>query len=86
MAKKKLKSTPDPTNKDRAKWANKALLVFAKEVGQEQDLKLDPSTVAGDFLADLMHWCNAHDIDFEDILSRGQGHYAHEIKEENDNA
>lgn len=44
----------EPTNTDRAEWAEEALQVFMKRTGSDID------TAVGDLLADLMHWCDTH--------------------------
>lgn len=33
----------------------------------------------GDIIADILHWCDAHGEDFEDLLRRGRDYYMDEI-------
>jgi hypothetical protein len=35
----------------------------------------DIEDVVSDLLADLMHWCDRHEQDFDLELQRAQGHY-----------
>jgi len=34
-----------------------------------------------DLLADLMHWCDEHQFDFDNELRRARGHYEAEVNE-----
>lgn len=40
--------------------------------------RIDLKNVVSDLLADLMHWCDCHDQDFEDKLRIGRMHYGAE--------
>jgi hypothetical protein len=62
---------PDPEgmNDSRAEWAGKAIAAFKLETGA------DDEDVLGDLLADLMHWSDRNNYDFQKALSRAQGHY-----------
>ena len=61
----------EPTNNDRARWANTALSAFVNEVGDSGD----EDTNIADLLCDLMHLCDAHGFDFERVLASGRIHY-----------
>ena len=65
----------DPTNKDRAGWAQTALDAFVEEVGDAGDL----GDNIGDLLCDIIHLCDAAKLDFDQLLDRARGHYAAEI-------
>ncbi len=62
---------PDPEgmNGDRAKWAAVALATFMAETGTDDEDAL------GDLLADLMHWSDRNNYDFDDALDRARCHY-----------
>jgi hypothetical protein len=34
----------------------------------------------GDIIADILHWCNAYNEDFENLMKLGQDYYMNEIK------
>lgn len=72
MPKKKLPPDPEGKNDDRAEWAAAALRQFQCITGTDYEDCL------GDLLADLMHWCDRNDYDFEAALSRARGHYEEE--------
>jgi hypothetical protein len=57
------------TNLDRAKWAHKAIHAFRKATGCDYEDSL------GDLIADLMHWADAQNFDFEAALDRARHHY-----------
>jgi hypothetical protein len=44
----------------------------------------DADTNMSDFLADVMHFCAASGIDFDDALGRGQVHYGFESEDPED--
>jgi hypothetical protein len=56
-------------NDSRAEWAGKAITAFQRETGT------DDEDVLGDLIADLMHWSDRTNYDFEAALFRAQGHY-----------
>lgn len=68
-----------PTNAQRAQWIETALHIFTLYTGQ--NLELEPDDVVADFLADLMHWCDAHEIDFEAAREMGAFHHEDEVNE-----
>ncbi len=84
------RANAEPCNADRALWASLAIVSFARVVGLAEDVTVDPETVLGDLLADLMHWCdvqkknNAYQepINFDSALARARNHYRGEYAEE----
>jgi len=80
------KTNADPSNADRSLWGALAVVSFASVTGLSGDAQIDPETVLGDLLADLMHWCDvqktndsrAESIDFESALERARDHYSEE--------
>jgi len=56
-------------NDRRAQLAGAALSTFMKETGTDQEDAL------GDFLADLMHWADRNNYDFDAALDRARFHY-----------
>jgi len=84
------KADADPRNADRALWGELAVVSFASVTGQRPDVYIDPETVLGDLLADLMHWCDIQktsdsrieSIDFESALKRARNHYDEECVDE----
>jgi hypothetical protein len=74
----------EPTNTNRAEWAQCALEAFADQCCTDGpgELDADPGTILADLLCDLMHWADVHGEDFAAQLERGRGHYDHETDEE----
>jgi hypothetical protein len=60
---------PDNLNDDRSAWAASALATFMQITGTDQE------DAVGDLLADLMHWCDRNNYEFELALIRARGHY-----------
>lgn len=69
---RQLSPGPDGMNDDRSGWAGAALWEFHYQTGA------DIEDVVTDLLADLMHWCDRHDQDFETELRRAREHHQHE--------
>lgn len=69
---------PDPEgmNDKRAHWAAIAIASFQVATGT------DVEDALVDLLADLMHWADRQNIDFELALIRGKDHYQAETGEE----
>jgi hypothetical protein len=69
-----------PSNADRALWGEFAMVIFADATGLSADLQVDPETVLGDLLADLMHWCDVHTrpVDFDLALRHARHNYSEE--------
>lgn len=60
---------PEDMNDNRAAWANIAVRAFQAETGTDDEDALS------DLLADLMHWSDRKNYDFDAALCRGRGHY-----------
>jgi hypothetical protein len=56
-------------NDSRARWAGAAVSVFMKETGTDQE------DAMADLLADLMHWADRNQYDFDAALERARLHY-----------
>jgi hypothetical protein len=69
---------PDPEgmNDRRSAWAGQALATFRLATGADEHDALP------DLLADLMHWCDRHDYDFEIAFDRARWHYEAETAAE----
>lgn len=61
-----------------AAWAGHGLLAFANRTMPGGDEEIE--TALGDLLGDLMHLCDAADIDFDNVLNHGAMHYESEIR------
>jgi len=59
-------------NDKRAETAQACLDLFMKQTG------CDPENALADLLADLAHWCDYNDTDFESELRKAASHYADE--------
>jgi hypothetical protein len=59
----------EPTNQDRAEWAEVALRAFQEATGA------DECDALGDLLADLMHWCDGSGYAFNHALKCARMHY-----------
>lgn len=70
---KQLPRDPENMNGKRAAWAANALAVFMAETG------VDKEDALCDLLADLMHWCDRNDDDFDKALNRARWHYDAEV-------
>jgi hypothetical protein len=66
----------NPSNPNRAAWADQAIRTFCTETGCDHEDSL------GDLLADLMHWADTRNFDFEAALLRATNHYLAELSEE----
>jgi len=64
-----LPADPEDQNEQRARWADAAVLEFRVQTGA------DIEDAVSDLLADLMHWCDRHEQDFDLELRRAQNHY-----------
>lgn len=69
---------PDPEgmNHNRARWAGVAVAAFQRET------RTDDEDVLSDLIADLMHWADRRNYDFEAALLRGRYHYEAETSGE----
>lgn len=70
------------TNAARSKWGGQLVAVFAALAGLDAPGE-DDATRLGDLLADLMHWCDAVGVDFDDALRRARNHHHEELLEGN---
>lgn len=61
-------------NNMRASWGALALITFVDRTLGGGDGE-DWGTCIGDLLADLMHLCDALDVDFDEMVDRGRMHY-----------
>jgi hypothetical protein len=68
----RLPPDPDGLNDDRSDWAGSALARFIEVTGTDEE------DAVSDLLADLLHWCDRNNYDFEAALIRGRGHYEEE--------
>jgi hypothetical protein len=66
---RKLPPDPEHMNDDRAAWAASALTAFMRCTGTDLEDAL------GDLLANLMHWCDRNNYDFDAALDRARAHY-----------
>lgn len=64
-----------PNNKDRAERFQQALDRYGDD---------EPITDVVDLLADMMHWCRYHKVNFDGTLATANGHYEAEVDEEID--
>jgi hypothetical protein len=72
-----------PTNRERARWAARALEAFARVAGTHSEPKTEPEDTLVDLLADLMHWCDARTarhrpgktVGFEAAVATARGHH-----------
>lgn len=69
----------EPGNEERAGWALVAVKAFAKRTGLGTEDGMD--TMISDLLADLMHLADLEELDWEDLVRRGDGHYQAEVEE-----
>jgi hypothetical protein len=60
---------PEKMNRRHAECADTALRHYQSVTGADREAAL------GDLLADLMHWSDRNNFDFDLALSRAQGHY-----------
>lgn len=72
---------PDPEgmNDRRSAWADEAITAFMLATGT------DLEDAVSDLIADLGHWCDRHDIDFDRELARAAFHYEAETLDDNTN-
>lgn len=69
----------EPTNEDRADWAEDALEYYSERVG---DTAEEQPTAVVDLLGDLMHFCNRRGFNFSTLLATAEMHYDAETEEE----
>lgn len=66
----------EPTNEQRADRADYSLREYSARDGAR--LSLDPVNTVLDFLADLSHFCDRHNLDLPDLLRRARNRYREE--------
>jgi hypothetical protein len=66
---KHLPPDPDGMNGDRSSWADISLRAFRKAT------RCDREDALGDLLADMMHWSDRNQSDFDTALVRARMHY-----------
>lgn len=72
-------------NENSMPHAVEALKAFAAAAGSLQqgddlgDNPEDTEAAIADFLADVQHYCDAADLNFEQILGRASGYYNDEV-------
>jgi hypothetical protein len=64
-----LPSDPEGMNDQRSAWARCAVRVFQEATGTDEE------DVLCDLLANLMHWADRANYDFEAALLRARDHY-----------
>lgn len=67
------------SNDDRAQWAALSIQLFAALTASTEE---SWETNLSDLIADLLHFCKKHNIDFHACMENGHGHYAEETAEE----
>ena len=67
--KRTVPADPENLNDDRAAWGAAALATFMQATGTDEEDAL------ADLLADLMHWTDRNDYDFDAALDRARFHY-----------
>lgn len=68
--------------KRRIRAARVALSAYAATSFPEGELANDPETVISDLIADLVHYCESLNLDYERAKVRGERHYRAEIEGE----
>ena len=63
---------PDGQNDNRSNWAEVALMEFMVVTGT------DAETAVRDLLSDLKHWCDRHEVVFDQELEIGMEYYREE--------
>ncbi len=83
MTKTYMNSPSEPTNRDRALWANNALAVFTDETftGDHPDTmeRDDLECALGDLICDLLHLAQQKGFDPQAILEQGNAHFRTEL-------
>lgn len=65
----------------RAKWADESIQLFAKNTGLDTSGD-EEETAFKDLLADMRHWCDERDIDFDYHAENSRNVYLDEVEEE----
>jgi hypothetical protein len=75
----------EPTNKDRARWAKKALAAFTKQTFGRHPDKMHPDDLEcaiSDLICDLLHFAHQSGFDPKGRLNAAEMHFDAEIFEE----
>jgi len=82
---KELLKKQDFTNAECAEFARQAIRAHASAKASAKGKQFDPNPAycdLPDFLADLLHFCRKHNIDFDLALASARGHFTAEVAEE----
>lgn len=60
---------------DSVKWASESLILH------QDNTNSDDEDAVADLLADLMHYCDFHRLDFKDELRRAADNYEHDASQ-----
>lgn len=72
----------EPTNEDRAERVARMLEHYVSTVlGEVADEEPDSKCELASLLADVMHFCKQHDIDYNGVLALAEIHYQAELDE-----
>lgn len=73
------------TNKQRSQRIAAVLATYAESQKAETNapLAVTEADLAQDLLTDLMHFCDAHELDFDDLLNLGHMAYQEEAEGQN---
>lgn len=69
---KRVPPDPDNMNERRGEWAGAALQEYQRQTGA------DIEDAVSDLMADLMHWCDQNNQEFDTELQRAHSHYTRE--------
>jgi hypothetical protein len=69
MTKTLLPPDPEGMNDRRSAWAGQAIAAFMRATGT------DLEDAVSDLIANLRHWCDRHEIDFDAEFARAAFHY-----------
>lgn len=75
-------NTGEPSNEQRAEWAEHAMDAFGRKVfgGRSfHELEEDQEDAIADLICDLLHLCVATGIDPDDVTRRGIRNFADEV-------
>jgi hypothetical protein len=61
-------------NRERGKWAEKALRAFARQTCQSVKCDGWPE-IGGDLICDLAHFCDRHDLELLNLVVAASRHY-----------
>lgn len=68
-----------PSNQQRARWANRAVLAHAAATRTENE---SAETQLQDLLTNLRHWATESGLNFADVDANAAGQWAEEVEEE----